>query len=100
MSALPAPERRPSGRLRLRSTRLKNNVNRLVAVMESLRTIAGVVGVEGNCGTGGILIDYIDGQAGGERFWDEVQATLVSHAVRGAPRARHAHPGAAAAALP
>lgn len=73
------------GRLRLRYSQLKRDLPRLMRIIESLRTIPGVVSIEATPRTGGMLIHYQRDQAASPVFWDTIQAVLMSNGIGLAP---------------
>lgn len=74
------------GHLRLRFSNLKNNIQRLTAVIESLRYVAGVEAVEASPFTGGMLIHYAPAAGETRKFWDDVEAMLEVHGLHHDPR--------------
>jgi hypothetical protein len=90
-----APTHHLRGRLRLRFSQLKNNVGELSGVIESLRDVAGIDAIEASPHTGGMLIHYDPAAGDTRRFWNDVEAALVSHGLHHNPRPMARRVGAA-----
>lgn len=74
------------GRLRLRFSNLKNNLEQLTGVIETLRGVAGVAAIEASPYTGGMLIHYDQAAGDTRRFWDDIEAGLALHGLHHDPR--------------
>jgi hypothetical protein len=87
------------GRLRLRFQQLRRNPSDAARVSEHLSRIDGVLAVDAQPITGGLLIYYDVDKARGPALWNAMRATLGQHGLESAaPQARAGGAGSSGSA--
>jgi hypothetical protein len=93
------PTDRFPGRLRLRFSQLRRQPLYAAQVAAAIRGLDGVLSVDANAVTGGLLIVYDVARADKSGLWPSLQAALATHGLREPARQQSAQAGAAPATV-